>query len=154
VSGKLPTTFWEFMGFLVEYGPQAVIGAMVAWGLYQNKQQLKNQEEMKVQLDGVTTDRVDQASIAGRDAGKIQGAAQEQAREASRVAAASDAAFKIQELKSHDDAPVYSADPKIVRCSRCGRQLDVMAGHGGERKVLECPKCGAMSTVNQPARDE
>lgn len=98
---RLPENFWEFMGFAIQYGPQAIIAAMVAWGLFQNKQQLTKQDMMREQLNGATQLAVQVAKAAGIDEGKLEGAATEQARAEKVAEEAAQVAQNIAKLKSH-----------------------------------------------------
>lgn len=109
----LPTTWVQLIAYLG-------LLAFLAFNTWQNRQlkqqnvgtakkvdttiakvdaSLKNQGEMKEQLDGATSAAIATASALGVAQGNLAGAASEQAREATRVGLASDVAQRLAETE-------------------------------------------------------
>jgi hypothetical protein len=104
-----PENIYELIGFIVRYGPNAVVTAMIAYVMMQNKWQLKkqdkgleNQDKFQKQLDGVTTERIDTAKILGHAEGHIEGVDIEHQRLATLVETAAEVAQKLAETRAHE----------------------------------------------------
>jgi hypothetical protein len=101
----LPTTSWQFWGFLAFLVYQAVLATL---NHLQNRKSLTNQADMKQQLNG-NTERVAEVHEAlGLEKGKNEGAATEQARVATQTALATQEAIRL----SGDEMPVYKGPGK------------------------------------------
>jgi len=119
---SMPHTWIELIAFAVFMAFQA----FTAWQNYQLKLQgdvqlkkqdvaivkadagLHNQVELAKQLNGATEIKLVAATEAGKNVGRIEGAATEQARVATQVALATKEAIRL----SSDDTPAYKGPVK------------------------------------------
>jgi hypothetical protein len=103
----LPKTGWEFAGLVaLQYGPAIIAAVGVIWTAFQNRGihklqvlQTEKVDKLEHHMNAMREQLVTTTAAGSHAAGMIQGASEEQARAAIKIANADASAHRLEEIR-------------------------------------------------------